>query len=423
MGAERKIYTVGELTRRIKAAIEGSVGEVWLEGEVSNVRRPGSGHVYFTLKDEMAQIAAVLFRGAQRGAALQPADGMKVRVLGDVTVYEKGGNYQIIVRRIEDAGKGDLRARFEALKEKLKAEGLFDAQRKRPLPLLPRHVGIATSDSGAAIRDILKVLDRRFPNLHVAVAPCRVQGEGAAEEIAAALDLLNERGGFDVLVVGRGGGSAEDLWCFNEEAVARAIARSRIPVISAVGHETDFTISDFVADVRAPTPSAAAEMLVQSKETFLGRLDEAAGALRRAAREAALRARNRLLRAEGSRVFQEPRAAARVFAQRIETLGARMGHGMRERLQSGQQRLDEAGLRMAHAFERRHADRRQQLRRLLTQLEALSPLSVLRRGYSVTSDESGRTVTAFTDVKEGQKLATRLFRGSVESEVTATRGP
>jgi exodeoxyribonuclease VII large subunit len=260
MGSERlKVYQVSELTRALKALIESSIGSVWIEGEISNLRRPPSGHLYFTVKDATAQISAVLFKGNQRGLTFIPRDGLLVRVQGDVTVYEHGGNYQVIVRQMRESGAGALQARFEALKARLQAEGLFDPSRKKPLPLLPRRVGIVTSPTGAVIRDILNVLGRRFPNLHLMLVPVRVQGAGAAEEVAAAIDLLNERGEVDVMIVGRGGGSMEDLWCFNEEVVARAIARSRIPVISAVGHETDFTISDFVADVRAPTPSAAAE--------------------------------------------------------------------------------------------------------------------------------------------------------------------
>ncbi|OGV74134.1 MAG: exodeoxyribonuclease VII large subunit, partial [Lentisphaerae bacterium RIFOXYA12_FULL_60_10] len=259
-----KALTVTELTRRIRAALEQGIGPVVVEGEVSNVRRPSSGHCYFTLKDETAQIAAVLFRGVLETLRIVPKDGLQVRVRGELTVYEKNGNYQILVRHLEETGRGSLQARFEQLKSRLQQEGLFDAARKRPLPVLPRHIGIVTSPTGAAIRDILQVLSRRFPNLHVLVAPVRVQGDGAAEAIAAAIDRLNQRADLDVLIIGRGGGSLEDLWAFNEEVVARAVFRSRLPVISAVGHEIDFTISDFVADVRAPTPSAAAEIVVRA---------------------------------------------------------------------------------------------------------------------------------------------------------------
>jgi exodeoxyribonuclease VII large subunit len=422
MAEERKVYTVSELTRRIKAALESAIGEVWIEGEVSNLSRPVSGHLYFTLKDESAQIAAVMFRGNQRALSFQLSDGQKVRVWGEITVYERGGKYQILVRRIEEAGKGALQARFEALKKKLGDEGLFATERKRPLPMLPRHVGVVTSETGAAIRDILKVITRRFPNLHVLLAPVKVQGEGAAEEIAAAVDLLNRRGGLDVLIVGRGGGSVEDLWCFNEETVARAIARSRIPVISAVGHEVDFTISDFVADVRAPTPSAAAEMLVQTKEAFEGRLSEAFRLLCRATSESLLRARTRLLRAEGNPVFQEPRGAVRHYVQRIDGLRVRALHAARGLARTGQQRLDEGALRLTHALRIERQERTQRLQRLQTHLRALSPLEVLQRGYSVTCDESGTTVLDAAAVRAGQRLVTRLRRGRVESEVTAAHG-
>ena len=274
MSAERRVLTVTELTRLIKAALESEVGTVWVEGEVSNLRQPSSGHLYFTVKDANAQITAVLFRGDQQRLKFKPRDGLQVRVYGEISVYERSGNYQIIVRVLEEAGKGALQAKFEELKEKLQKEGLFDPARKKAIPLLPRHVGVVTSPTGAAIHDILNVISRRFPNLHLVLAPVKVQGEGAAREIAAAIEFLNRRGGFDVLIVGRGGGSLEDLWCFNEEIVARAIAASRIPVISAVGHEIDFTISDFVADLRAATPSAAAELVVGRKDAFEGTLDE-----------------------------------------------------------------------------------------------------------------------------------------------------
>jgi exodeoxyribonuclease VII large subunit len=250
----RKIYRVTELTRRIKAVLEDEVGTVWVEGEVSNAKLMTNGHLYFTLKDETSQLTAAFFRFQQSGARVEVKDGAKLRALGRITVYEPRGQYQLIVQKLEAAGQGSLQEAFEKLKGKLNQEGLFDSARKRPLPRLPRHIGIVTSPTGAAIRDMLQILGRRFPNLHIVVAPVRVQGEGAAEEIAAALDLLNQRADLDVLIVGRGGGSLEDLWAFNEEAVARALARSRLPVISAVGHEIDFTISDFVADVRAPHP-------------------------------------------------------------------------------------------------------------------------------------------------------------------------
>lgn len=417
MSGERKVYQVSELTRLIKSALEHEFGTVWLEGELSNVRRPASGHYYLTIKDESSQISGVMFRGSQRGLKFEPADGVLVRVHGEITVYERGGNYQIIIRRMEESGKGALQARFEALREKLEKEGLFDEERKKKLPLLPRHVGVVTSSTGAAIRDILNVIGRRFSNLHVVLAPVKVQGEGAAEEIADAIDLLNERGGLDVLIVGRGGGSIEDLWCFNEEIVARAIARSEIPVISAVGHEIDITISDFVADLRAPTPSAAAELVVGRKEEFEELLEAFASRLARACRERVLEARNGLLAAAGSYVFREPANLVRQYLQELDSLQMRMEHILVGGASGGRKRLDDAGVRMRHCVERRCEAGRQNVRRLESQLKALSPLGVLGRGYSITCDEAGEVIKNAKNVKKGQRVTTRVEKGKFESEV------
>jgi exodeoxyribonuclease VII large subunit len=437
--AERRIYNVTEITRLIRGALEGTFGDVWVEGELSNVRRPASGHYYFTVKDESAQISGVLFRGNQRELTFTPADGLLVRIFGQLTVYERGGQYQVIVRKVEEAGKGSLQARFEELKKRLHAEGLFDPARKKPLPLLPQHVGVVTSPTGAAIQDILNVVSRRFPNLHLVVAPARVQGQGAAEEIAAAIDLLNRRGGLDAMIIGRGGGSLEDLWCFNEEIVARAIARSEVPVISAVGHEIDFTISDFAADLRAPTPSAGAELVVGRKDRFVETLAAFSNALGRALRETALRYRNRVQAAGGSYVFREPANMVRQHRQRLDAIVLRMEHQLRSGLQEGRQRLADTGLRSGHALRVRSAGVRQQLddsrsrqlhaltlrresarqdvRRLEGQLRALSPIAVLERGYSITSDASGGVLRSAGGVSAGDTLTTRLADGTVTSTV------
>lgn len=415
--AGAKIYTVSELTRLIKGLLENEVGHVWVEGELSNLRRPSSGHCYFTIKDTEAQIAGVLFRGDQRGLRFDLKDGLLVRAFGGVSVYERAGNYQIIVRQMELGGKGQLQAQFEALKEKLQKEGLFDGARKRAIPLLPQHVGIVTSPTGAAIRDILNVLGRRYPNLHILLAPVRVQGEGAAEEIAAAIDTLNRRGGLDVLIVGRGGGSLEDLWCFNEEVTARAIARSTIPVISAVGHEIDFTISDFVADLRAPTPSAAAELLVGRKEDFERLLDDAGRRLVRALREAALAARNRVLRASGSRLFLEPGNLVRQYAQRLDGLELRLKHAIGESLGDRRRRFGDIRMRMAHAARLWYQGCAQEVGRLRTQLRTLNPLAVLGRGYSITRDAQGRILRSAAAVKPGDRVRTMLSEGEFGSVV------
>lgn len=439
---DRKVYGVTELTRRIKAALEERIGAVWVEGELSNVRQPASGHYYFTVRDENAQLAAVLFRGHQRQLGFKPADGLLVRAFGDLTVYERGGNYQLVVRCLEEAGKGLLQARFEALKAKLLQEGLFDPSRKRPIPMLPRHLGVVTSPTGAAIRDILNVVTRRFPNLHLVVVPVKVQGEGAAREIADGIDLLNARGGMDAMIVGRGGGSMEDLWCFNDEIVARAIARSRIPVISAVGHEIDFTISDFVADLRAPTPSAAAELVVARKNAFEDALSALDGRLVRRLRQVVERAGARLRAAAGCYVFREPGNLARQYRQRLENIGIRMRHRAVDRIREGHQRMDaarmrlerdihgaardglrrieNAGVTLHHAMTLACRNARQELEGIEGRLQALNPLAVLKRGYSVTSDEDGRIVRSAGMVRQGQRILTRVHEGRIESEVTGT---
>lgn len=438
--ARRKVYTVAEVTRRIKDTLEDEVGQVWVEGEVSNLRRPASGHLYFTLKDETAQIRAVLFSGAARHLKLDLRDGVKLRVFGVVTVYERSGDYQVRVQEVEAAGQGALQAAFEALKQKLAAEGLFAAERKKPLPRLPQHVAVVTSPTGAALRDILNVLDRRFPNLHILIAPVKVQGAGAAAQIARALDYLNARGGLDVIIVGRGGGSLEDLWCFNEEAVARAIARSHVPVISAVGHEIDFTISDFAADLRAPTPSAAAEMVVGLKETFEQELRGAARRLDMARRNAVSTARHRLAAASGSYVFHEPANLVRQHAQRLDGLTLRLeramresapqrrqglrelerglGHALQRTHQAAARRLDAGRLRLAHGAELRARAAAQELRRLDGQLQALNPFAVLRRGYSITRLRDGAVVRSRAQAPPGARIQTRVADGCFESEVT-----
>lgn len=416
-GGDVHVYSVAELTRQIRTLIEGNLSSVCLQGELSNVRQPPSGHCYFTLKDEAAQIRGVIWRSGMQGLPFVPRDGMLVQAYGSLTVYERDGSYQIVVRRMEESGKGSLQAAFEALKKKLAAEGLFEVDRKRKLPLLPRHIGVVTSPTGAAIRDILNVLKRRFPNLHVVIAPARVQGEGAAREIAEAIDLLNRRGGIDVMIVGRGGGSLEDLWCFNEEIVARAIARSDIPIISAVGHETDFTICDFVADVRAPTPSAAAEIVVGRKDQFLASLRQQSGVMARLLRHSLLEAKARFNAASRSYVFREPGNAARVYRQKLARLGGQMRHALERQYRQGQQQADDLSGRMTHSLKMVFSMRVQQARSLERQLAAYNPLAVLKRGYSITLKPDGRAVRSARDVKPGERILTRVGNGEFKSEV------
>lgn len=417
----RKIFQVSELARLIKAALENEFGNVWVEGELSNVLYHGSGHIYFTVKDADAQIQGAMFRGSQRNLRFRLRDGLKVKIFGEITSYAPRSQYQIIARQIEEAGKGNLQEQFEILKKKLAAEGLFAEERKKKLPLLPQHVGIVTSPSGAAIRDILNILGRRFPNLHILIAPVRVQGDGAAQEIAAAIDLLNARGGVDVLIVGRGGGSLEDLWCFNEEIVARAIVRSRIPVISAVGHEIDFTISDFVADLRAPTPSAAAELLVGSKEVFEQQVRQGGVRLARALKTQTLVLRNRLTAAAGSYVFREPQNLIRRSRDRLDALRAAMAGELRSAAQQRSQQVDELGLRLTHRLELWRAARQQDVRRFESHLKALSPLAVLERGFSLTRTANGKIIRTAAEAPAGTTIQTRLAQGSLESKVTASK--
>jgi len=414
---ERPPWTVTELTRRIKGALESGFPSVYLEGEISNLSRPASGHCYFTLKDEGAQIGAVIWRSDLLRIACTPCEGMRVRVRGRVTVYEKRGSYQLTVSTLEEAGEGALFQQFEKLKRKLEAEGLFDSERKRPLPLLPRHIGVVTSPTGAAIQDILKVLRRRFPNLHVVIAPARVQGVGAAAEIAAAIDELNAHGGLEVLIVGRGGGSLEELWCFNEEIVARAIARSKIPVISAVGHETDFTISDFVADLRAPTPSAAAELVVGRKEDFVANLDQDRRRLEAGIRIRVEHYRRRVEICRRGSVFKEPAHLIRVLRERLGRHRQVLRHALEGAWRERQQRMDELGQRALRALQDRRIGARRDLERLTVQLRVLNPLNVLERGYSLTQRTDGRVVRNAAEVDPGEILRTRLARGSIEVEV------
>ncbi|MGH9323509.1 MAG: exodeoxyribonuclease VII large subunit [Vicinamibacteria bacterium] len=414
----RWVRSVSELTRDIKLDLERTFYNLWVEGEISNLKQPSSGHYYFTLKDDRAQISAVLFRGSTRHLRFRPEDGMAVLVWGHVTVYEPRGSYQIRVERMEPRGKGSLTLAFEQLKEKLGREGLFEASRKRPLPLLPQRLGIVTSPSGAALRDIARILGRRFPNLEVIVYPAQVQGDLAAAEISKGIQVLNRLGGFDVLIITRGGGSLEDLWPFNEESVARAIATSKIPVMSAVGHEVDFTIADFVADVRAPTPSAAAEMVVKSKEEFLARVRSL----------------------ESHRAFGAVRHAIAMRGQRVDDAASRAGHHLekrifrlRHRIQALERRLEEKRVdrrlgeskaRLERLLARLQANERARVHRkrrafaeTASKLDALSPLSVLGRGYSLAWSPQGKLLRSSDEVSVGDAVRVDLSRGRLHCRV------
>jgi len=447
----RRALSVSELTDRIQGVLETEFLDVWVEGEISNLKLATSGHFYFSLKDERAQVAAVLFRNDARLVRFKPADGMKVLARGALRVYPPRGGYQIQVQVLEPLGKGSLQQAFEELKQKLEQEGLFAASRKKPLPMLPRRIGVVTSPTGAVLKDILRVLRSRYANLEVLVYPVPVQGEGAAADIAQAVRALNRLSaaappgrGLDVIVLARGGGSLEDLWAFNEESVARAIAGSRIPTISAVGHETDFTIADFVADLRAATPSAAAERVVQAKEDLQARvraLDERRDA---ALRLRLARVRARVEAAAAHRVFAAERGRLRVLAQRTDELLRRSEAGLRralERSRGHERRLRERleafrlDRQLAARRERlaRHRDRlaalfradgerrRGRLGRLAASLDGLSPLAVLGRGYALVWDEAkGRLVRASSEVAPGDALRVRLHRGALRATVVST---
>ncbi|MFQ5691843.1 MAG: exodeoxyribonuclease VII large subunit, partial [Nitrospinota bacterium] len=332
--ARRQVYTVSTLTREIREHLESGYPDVWVEGEISNLRRPASGHLYFTLKDEGAQLRTVLFRMVGRRLRFEPEDGLKVLARGRITVYEPRGEYQLSVDHLEPMGLGPLELAFQQIRDRLEKEGLFDPERKRPLPFLPERVGVVTSISGAAVRDILRVLHERFPGAGVLIAPVRVQGEGAAREIAGAIAALNRQDDVDVIIAGRGGGSIEDLWAFNEEVVARAIAASEIPVISAVGHEIDFTIADFVADVRAPTPSAATELAVPKARELSSRVRELDGRMASSVAAQVRALRRDLAALLGRRPFRRPLAGIHDRQQAVDLLSDRLVRAVRRELAS-----------------------------------------------------------------------------------------
>ncbi len=441
---EPRVLTVSELTRAVRSTLEEQIGVVWVEGEVSNYRKQPSGHQYFTLKDAQSQLACVWFaRAGLRLKQVALADGMQVQVRGALTVYEARGQYQLNVQLVQAGGAGLLQAKFEALKRKLEAEGLFDAARKRALPKFPAAIGLVTSPTGAAVRDILNILARRAPWVRVVIHPVRVQGEGAAEEIAAALAELNRLPEFglmpvDVILAGRGGGSAEDLWEFNEEIVARAIAASALPVVSAVGHEIDFTIADFVADLRAPTPSAAAELLVpDGAELRLG-LARLRSQLQRGLAGVLVRERTRLAHLARSTSFQGPARQLRESAQRVDALADALHRQVTSELQEARHRV--AGLaarlrqhrpdqvlslrrqeiaafslrlqRCARQQWQRHQDHATRAARLL---HAVSPQATMGRGYSITTNLAGAVVRSVADVAPGSKIVTHLRDGEVTS--------
>ena len=392
----RRVFTVAELNAQVHELLEGSFPELWVEGEISNCKAYPSGHTYLSLKDDKAQIRAVLFKGSSFGVKFKLQDGLKVIVRGRVTSYEARGELQLIISAAEPREKGALQLALEQLKAKLQAEGLFDESRKKPLPPYPNVVGVVTSGSGAAVRDMIHVLSRRWPGVIIRVWPVKVQGPGAAAEIAAAVRGFNELApDTEVLLVGRGGGSVEDLWAFNEEVVARAIAESSIPIISCVGHETDTTIADFVADLRAPTPSAAAELAVPEKAAVFDRIAELDDAMAQTLRDLLESLGRRLTYAAAHPLLQDPR---RLWEQRV-------------------QRVDELSMRLPEALKRHLATLALRLAGTAGRLDAISPLKVLGRGYAIASSR-GKVLTDAAQVKKGDPVTVRLSEGEINCEVT-----
>ena len=437
----RRVLTVTELTVRLRDVLESEFFEIWVEGELSNCRLWNTGHLYFTLKDSAAQMRGVIFRSALRYLKFKPEDGLRVVARGRISVYEPKGEYQLVCEHMEPQGLGALQLAFDQLKKRLQDEGLFDARRKRALPALPRKIGIVTSLDGAAIRDIIKILQRRYANAHLVIRPARVQGEGAASEIARGIRALGRLQGLDVIIVGRGGGSIEDLWAFNEEIVARAIANSGVPVISAVGHETDVTIADFVADVRAPTPSAAAELVVSRKDDFRARIDRlrerlttgAHGRIQGLSRTVHKLSARSALAGVPTRIAMRGRHTTELAHALAGALRASLGRRDR-RLQQIQRQLEtlhpgrrlagfradfvavEGRLDAAMAKRRRSGEAR--LRECASRLDALSPLAVLGRGYAVCWKADGtRIVRHVTDVAVGDEVRVTLAKGELDCEV------
>jgi exodeoxyribonuclease VII large subunit len=440
LAPERKIWSVSELTARIRDTLTAQFSNLWVEGEVSNYRPAQSGHLYFTLKDEKAQVRCVCFRNQAIRLKFRPEDGLKMIVRGSIGVYEPRGEYQVYVEHIEPAGLGALQLAFEQLKKRLESEGLFDESRKKPLPLLPSRIGVVTSPRGAAVRDIIRILRRRFPGLHLLVYPVRVQGEGAADDIVGALEFFNRRRSVDVILLARGGGSIEDLWAFNEEKVARAIAACKIPIVTGVGHESDFTIADFVADVRASTPSAAAEIVVKSRQEFDRHLKELEHKISQQMRYILLEWRHALKELATHMGFRRLEELLRRHRQQTDELALRLGAALQARLERLRRRYTIAGTRIASfdlrarirtlglRLEQRLAELRvrierllvgkaQRLERLRLQLEERGPLRVLERGYAICTDAAGNLVRAADQVDIGAELNVQLARGRLGAEV------
>jgi exodeoxyribonuclease VII large subunit len=420
----RTVYTVSELSRELRVLIERSFPDVWVEGEVSNLRRSGAGHLYFTLKDDHAQIPAVCFRSQARYLRFRPSAGEAFRVRGRVGTYEARGEYQILVEVLEPAGRGALQAAFERLRGELGAEGLFDPTHKKPLPAFPFRIGVVTSPGSAALRDILSVLERRHSGVLVQVYPTEVQGPRAAVQLKKGIEYFG-RGGVDVVILARGGGSVEDLWPFNDEGLVRAVFASPTPVISAVGHETDVVLSDFVADVRAPTPSAAAEIVIKTTMEITGRLENCAATLVRAMQYRVMELGGRLGARTGGRGFLVAEQRVRQMAQRVDDCTFRLGHSARTGALLGERprRLERSARALDSGIGRIRVAGDQRLRASAGRLDALSPLAVLERGYAVCTRPDGTVLRRAADASVDEALEVRLREGRLDVVVRNVRSP
>jgi exodeoxyribonuclease VII large subunit len=440
---ERRVWTVRDLVASVRTHVEREYSDAWVQGEISNLRAQNSGHLYFTLKDENSQISVVMFRSSARLLRFRPADGMQVVVRGRVTVYEDRGQLQIIAEYVEPKGAGALQIAFEQLKAKLEAEGLFEAGRKKPVPALPSVIGIVTSPQAAALRDILQILHRRHHTVNVLIYPAQVQGESAPIEVAAGVRYFNRVRNVEVIIVARGGGSAEDLAAFNDEGLARVIAGSKLPVISAVGHETDFTIADFVADLRAATPSAAAEIVIRSRQEVESQVARLERELEKGIRYRLMMGRQRLTELAQHGAFGRMMDLIRRRQQRVDDLTNRLAHAQRDRLEAHRRRFETLAAAVRHydlrlvlagvgrelnaklaamttAARNLLLQRRARLDRLTSQMEALSPLAILDRGYALVFDSSGKLVKDAAQVKVGQDIRARVARGELDATVKKT---
>ena len=415
------VYSVSQITELIKAALEVAFPQVWVEGEISNFKKHTSGHVYFTLKDERSALKAVLFRGEARKVAFDMKDGLKVICRGRISLYDVRGEYQLYVDLVEPKGKGALQLAFEQLKEKLKAEGLFEPGRKKKLPLRPKTIGVVTSPTGAALRDILRVLERRYARLRILIYPAKVQGQGAIEEIVAGLDSLGGLPAVDVIIVGRGGGYIDDLWAFNEEAVARAIFRSPKPVISAVGHEIDMTIADFVADVRAPTPSAAAEMVIETEEAFDERIRTMARRLAELVKYFLQERKSDVAELAQHRIFKNFQIRLLNAGRQVDDLDARARNVIRTERQALAEMRGASLLlaeKLTNLFGRKLSDHKAAWERLSTNLHTLSPLNVLKKGYTLCWTDGGlRLARRVEDIEKEDTVIVSFHKGEFQARV------